>query len=767
MQVRYSTRERDWQRNEVIVDNDTPLQEGTYAEVAGHWAWEPCDTGFARVKSVYLDGDAPFSDGTSRQVKTQSRTANLSTACWQPSFPVAGRYAVYVAYTTTAASVPDAHYTVRHRGIDTHFQVNQQMGGKTWVYLDTFDFDAGSNEDNCVFLTNQSEHQGVVTADAVRFGGGMGLIARGADSTSMNVSGLPKFLEAARYNAQWSGFPYYVYGNKHSSNDYGEDINTRSLMCNYLAGGSCYLPSDTGLHVPIELCLAFHTDAGYTRDETPIGTLGIYTSFPNEGLLRSGLSRLISRDLCDRVLSQIHADLASTYGRWTRRQMFDRNYSETREPLVPSIIMEMLSHQNFADLMKGHDPHFKFTLARAIYKGVLRFVASTHHEEHPVVQPLPVQRLAADIQPADRKITLTWSPAIDPLEPSARPTAYVVYHSVGKGGFDNGTVVDVPQLTLRHVATDVLHSFRVAALNDGGISMPSATVCASISSGTANRVLIVDGFDRLAGPYPVLSDSTQGFDLLTDIGVPMAQMPGYCGRQLYFGRDGMGREDNRGLGHSAAELEGIIIAGNTQDWSVRHANDMLECMPLNIASCTADALKGEAIDPAAFDMMDVICGLNKADGYSLVQVQAFPPSVRQAIATMTRMGGAVLTSGAFIGSDMTDDVSRVFTRSVLKYEYAGALLPDSISNLTSWDDNFTIHQQPNETSYTVPAADMLAPISPGFCSVVYSPGGQSAAVAYSGTDYRTMCLGFPLESITDRNSRIHLMNGILNFLLLR
>ena len=761
-----SPRERDWQRHEVIIDNDTPTKDGIYAEAIGHSIWEPCDTGFAHLRSVYLDKENPFVEGTSRQVKSQSRAADLSIASWTPNIPVAGAYAVYVSYRTVDSSVPDAHYIVRHRGIDTHFQVNQQMGDRTWVYLGTFDFDAGESPDNCVLLTNQSDHHGLVTADAVRFGGGMGNIARGIDSLSMRVSGLPRFLEGARYSTQWYGMPYYVYGTKQSANDYGEDINARSLMCNYMAGGSCFLPSDTGLHVPIELCLAFHTDAGYTRDRTPIGSLGIYTTFPNERQLPSGLSRLISRDLCDAVLSQVDADLTATYGRWTRRQMFDRNYSESREPQVPSIILEMLSHQNFADMAKVHDPHFKFTLARAIYKGVLRFVTTANQRSHAVVQPLPVRQLAADINPDERQITLSWSPATDPLEPTAKPTAYVVYHSVGRGGFDNGTVVESPRFIVRHAATDVLHSFRVAALNEGGISMPSATICASISSGTAHRVLIVDGFDRLSGPYPIETDSTQGFDLLTDIGVPMARMPGYCGRQLYFGRDGMGREDNRGLGHSAAELEGLVIAGNTRDWSTHHASDMMACMPLNIASCTADALDRDAIDPADFDLLDVICGLNKADGYSLVQARAFTPAVRQALTTMARLGGSILVSGAFIGSDMTDNIGRVFTRSVLKYEYAGALLPDSIENLTSWDASFTIHQQPNEERYMVPAADMLAPIDSAFCSVVYAPGGQSAAVAYSGIDYRSMCIGFPLESIVEVTDRRHFMLGILNFLLL-
>lgn len=762
-----SPRERDWQRHEVIVDNDTPSQNGTYAEASGRFDWQPCSLGFAQTKPVYLDRDTPFADGTTRCVEAQNRQSQLSVATWTPLIPADGHYAVYVTYPTTPQSVDDAHYIVRHRGIDTHFNVNQQIGGGTWVYLGTFDFGQGNSPDNCVILTNQSARHGVVTADAVRFGGGMGNIARGVDSLSLSTSGLPRFLEAARYSAQWYGMPYYVYGNKQSGNDYSEDINTRSLMLNYLAGGSDYLPCDTGIHVPIELCLALHTDAGYRPDFSNIGSLGIYTTFPNEGMLSSGLSRLTSRDMCDLVLSQVDADLKATYGQWNRRQMYDRNYSESREPRVPSMILEMLSHQNFADLVKAHDPNFKFTLARAIYKGVLRYVTRMHGEERPCVQPLPVSRLSADIDASERQIHLRWKPVSDPLEPSAEPTAYVVYHSVGHQGFDNGTVVNEPRFTLRHAQTDVLHRFRVEAINSGGASMPSATVCASLSSANAPRVLIIDAFDRLAGPYPLNNDSIQGFDLSTDFGVPMERMPGYCGRQLYFGRDGMGREDNRGLGHSAAELEGIIIAGNTHDWSVRHASDMLQSMSLNIASCTADALDGSELDPASFDLLDVACGLNKADGYSLRQVRAFTPAVRQAIAAVARAGGSVLVSGAYIGSDMTDDDSRVFTRSILKYEYAGALPADSIENLTSWDSSFTIFLRPNETSYCLSAADKLAPIEPGFCPVVFAPSGLSAAVAYQGNDYRTMSLGFPLESIEEPEQRAHMMQSILNFLLNR
>ena len=58
---------------------------------------------------------------------------------------------------------------------------------------------------------------------------------------------------------------------------------------------------------------------------------------------------------------------------------------------------------------------------------------------------------------------------------------------------------------------------------------------------------------------------------------------------------------------------------------------------------------------------------------------------------------------------------------------------------------------------------MLSPTSLASCVMKYS-NGQSAAVAYSGRDYRCLTVGFPLECITDRRSRDAIMRGILNYL---
>ena len=61
----YTPRERDTQKNEIIVDNDTP-NASLYLEMGGkkiNWANAPV-RGFAQKKTIYKDGENPFTDGT-------------------------------------------------------------------------------------------------------------------------------------------------------------------------------------------------------------------------------------------------------------------------------------------------------------------------------------------------------------------------------------------------------------------------------------------------------------------------------------------------------------------------------------------------------------------------------------------------------------------------------------------------------------------------------------------------------------------------------
>ncbi|MCQ4775665.1 fibronectin type III domain-containing protein, partial [Lacrimispora saccharolytica] len=92
------------------------------------------------------------------------------------------------------------------------------------------------------------------------------------------------------------------------------------------------------------------------------------------------------------------------------------------------------------DMRYGLDPRFRFTVSRAIYKGMLQFICSQYHMDY-IVQPLPVDNMALKMV-GENEIELTWQPVADPLEPTANAEKYIVYTRIGDGDFDNGVLVD-------------------------------------------------------------------------------------------------------------------------------------------------------------------------------------------------------------------------------------------------------------------------------------------------------------------------------------
>lgn len=762
--VVYTPRERDWQKSELVVDNDTPQTDGLYSEVNDKYSWEDAGMGFAHIRPYYNDHQNPFEDGTCRMIDATSNGKQLSTSLWQPNISEEGEYAVYVSYKTMPNSIPDAVYTVRHQGIATSFRVNQQMGGGTWVYLGTFRFSAGCSIENSVMLTNQSNYRGVITADAVRFGGGMSNIERSDSTMTTTVrSGLPRFLEASRYTAMWSGIPYWVYSVK-DNDDYGDDINTRPLSANYIARGSEYLPGDSGLCVPIEMSIALHSDAGCRRDSSFIGSLTVNTTDFNEGITGAGLNRLASRDLADMVLSQVTSDMTALYGKWNRRQMYNRNYGETREPHFPAIILEMFSHQNWMDMKYAHDPNFKFSLARAIYKGIGRYLHCVHRAEgNFVTQPLPVSDISAIVEEQSGRIHLNWRPTEDITDPTSVPTKYVVYTSIGDKGYDNGNVTDSPSFVIE--AKDAaLYRFRVAALNDGGCSMLSEEVCAYYAGVNAPRLLLVDGFQRLAGPAAINDSEMCGFDMSADPGVIDYRSPGFSGYQVNFQKKGFGREGPNGLGYSGRELEGMVLAGNTHDYSSRHARDILSAGMYNISSCVGSAFM--YVRANHFQLIDIIFGAQKSDVSHLKPYKTFTPNMISSLQDYTRQGGNILVSGAFIGSDMQNDTERQFTEQTLKYRYSGSVIADSIPTTVHGANlRYSIYDSPNERNYWVRSMDVIEAVGDAYSTMLYDKSGNSAAILYKGDDYHVMAFGFPLECIADPDTRRQIISSSVQVLL--
>lgn len=756
----YTPRERDTQKNEIIVDNDTP-NASLYLEVGSKKAkWAAASVkGFAQKKTIYKDGENPFADGTCRFIPTEKKKKkDQAFAEWVPTLPATGEYAVYVSYQTLPNSVSDAKYMVFHNGGVTEFKVNQKIGGGTWVYLGTFEFDKGNNDYGMVVLSNESSEHGVVCADAVRFGGGMGNISRGG-----KISGLPRYLEGARYAAQWAGMPYDIYGGRKGENDYIDDINTRSNAINYLSGGSVYNPKQSGLGVPLEVTMALHSDAGCSKTDELIGSLGIYTTDFNDGKLNAGTDRYASRDLADILLTQIQKDIQSSYNLpWTRRSMWNRNYSETRLPATPSTIIELLSHQNFADMQLGHDPNFKFTVGRAIYKGILQFMNSQHDKDY-VVQPLPVSNFAIRFGKKKNTLELTWKGEDDPQEPSARPREYIVYTRVGYGGFDNGTLVSKPSYTVK-IEPGLVYSFKVTAANRGGESFPSEILSAYKAKREQERVLIVNGFDRVSGPAVVNTSDKTGFDLGKDPGVPYLSNISFCGAQTGFSRAQAGKEGEGSLGHSGQELEGIKITGNTFDYPFIHGKAIQAAGRYSFVSCSDEAVENGLVTLEDYPIVDYILGLEKEDVTAKRFYKTYSSVMQRMITSYCQSGGRLLVSGAYVGSDMSGTQgNREFTERVLKYGYQSSIADKSINSINGLGLTVTIPRLPNEVSYAVPSVDCIVPVDTAFPVFTYAPGNQSAGIAYKGTDYRTFVLGFPLESILSEIDRATIMAGILGF----
>ena len=755
----FTPRERDWQKWEYVVDPDGGINASgnNYKEYAENGRWQYTgQPGFMAHAGQYVDQENPFTAGNARMIKATKKDGKAYIV-WQPNFIKAGRHAVYVSYQTLKNSVEDAHYIVFHKGQATEFRVNQRMGGGTWVYLGTFDFDKGDNLYNCVMLTNQSRKRGMVTADAVRFGGGMGNIARGGVT-----SGYPRAIEGARYYAQWAGAPYDVYGGRGGTDDYADDINARSRMLNWLAGGSVYVPTLEGKKVPIELSLAVHSDAGYAKDGAGlIGSLAICTTDFNDGRLASGISRMSSKLLAEQLLSGVTRDISYKYKDWARRYLWDRNYSETRLPEVPSAIIETMSHQNFPDMLRGQDPNFKFDLARSLYKTIVRYVNEMHGQAA-VIAPLTPLNLAVELLEGS-KARLTWTNQNDDQEATATPTHYILYTATGTSGFDNGRKVTGTSVTIT-LEPGVLYNFRVSAANRGGESFPSEVVSALTQPNAQKTILVVNGFHRLSAPAVINNGSQQGFDLDSDIGVSYGLTAGWNGRQLVFNRTRMGVESESGLGYGGDELTGQFIAGNDFDYITTHAEAIAASKEYNVASCSSKAVENGKVHLDRYAAVDLILGLEKYAPNTMKFYKSFTATLQGKLTAYTLGGGRLMVSGAYIGADMTDPNDSTWLSQTLKADYSTTLKTDTLAGANGLGLNFDFYRMLNEDHYAATHTDVLSPQGQAICAMQYS-NGTSAAVAYNGNGYRSFTMGFPFECITEPSKRSNLMRGILNYLL--
>ena len=746
-------RERDTQWREIITDNDPAFdaprtgrmrQSGRYAE---RGSWSDAGPGFADILPTYTFSDNPFQAGTARQARCAGNQPNAS-ATWTPTISQRGPYAVYISYTTLPNSCETAHYTVRHLGGETEFTVNQRRGGGTWIYLGTFEFAEGTA--GGVTLDNRGPAGSVVTADAVKIGGGMGKLVRGGQT-----SGMPAFAEGAHYWMQWAGADTTI--TRGWETDYTND---------YAARGAWTVMMREQKEIPVDLALGFHTDAGVTPNDSTVGTLAIYTlRCDGEREFSDGRDRVISRVLCDYVQTQIVQDLRQDFDpKWSRRGLWDRSYSEPRTSGVPAMILELLSHQNFADMKFGLDPAFRFTVSRAVYKGVLKTLSEFYHCPY-VVQPLPVQAFAARLDESGSKALLSWEPTPDPKEPTARSEGYIVYTRIDDGAFDAGVETDKTSIELP-IEPGHVYSYRIEAYNAGGKSFPSEILALGRPKNSKRpTVLIVNNFDRIAAPAWVESPGFAGFESRLDGGVPYIRDIGYIGENYEFRRSALYVDDDYpGFGASYDDHAAEIVAGNTFDYPDVHGAALLKLgYPFDSMSREAFC-HGEGGAPVAY-LVDLICGKQArtptGTGALPERFPVWSEALIRALRGVTAAGGHLLVSGANILSDIPEgDPAAAFAEETL-----GIRLANAFGTNTGRIADMPFSHEPNPDVYCVERPDGLKASGKGARVWLRYPGSPfAAAVCNQGDNFKTVSIGVPIETVLNASDREWILREALDYL---
>ena len=535
----------------------------------------------------------------------------------------------------------------------------------------------------------------------------------GVEEQERGLSGMPKWTEGARYWLMAQGADSTLW-DLYEGNEYKDDMKCRAMWLN-------------ALETPIDLCIALHTDGLDSGDDTTIvGTLAIYTARDDEGntTLRDGRDReRVNRNLADWIQTQVTEDLQYIAPEWTRRQLKESNYCESRVPVVPSIILELLSHKNMADMRYGLDPKFRFTACRAVYKGILRYL----NGNAAVVQPLPVQELSINTEGL-----LQWRPVLDALEPSATPTYYMIYIQANNEEWNVQQVENTTQLQVE-LKRGVPYNYYVVAGNEGGLSYPSPMISAYICEQTDHdrTVLVVDGFNDVYGPE-WFADSTFAGIVPGSYACEDGFSCAYIGQQWDYTRGHEWKnDDNCGWGACYRDHAGQLTIGNTRDWSVLHGRTLRK-MKISYVSCTAAMLEVLNIQPSAYQLIDFVCGRNR---------KPLTEKSKSLLENYLGQNGKLLMS-----TDHFSAIEPAWAKRNLHATFYAEQATHSGRLYTPRHRLFHLMLEPNEEQLFTCHPEGLKPEDGALKMATYEDMRCTAGV---GSQHATLVYGFPLEAVQD------------------
>ncbi len=558
-------------------------------------------------QSLPLDSSAaPFEAGGNRLLDVSDQaTASFR---WTFNVPESNWYDVWVSYSAYSARAPDAHYIVHHAGGDAHFLVDQRHHGGTWILLGRFYFQEGTDpERGSVELANDSAHPGPdvqVSGDAVRLGGGMGLIDRGGGASQR-----PRWEECCRYHAQFTGAPSSIY-NSSSGDDHTDDVSCRSRLAAWT-----HEPGEDAIY------LSWHSNAGGGQG-TSIYVYG--SGAPGQCTTPSPTAGSI--ELADTILAEVVGDLRADWDPdWTDRGRHCAWFGElnpSHNDEMPATLIEVAFHDLESDAAALAEPAFRRLLARAIYQGIVRYFAQRDDTEPHFLPEPPSGLCAVHLGPCSVK--LTWSPPQADPAGGDPPEGYLLFMGTSGRAFGD-PVADVQdtQFVIDGLTPGRVYYFRVAAYNQGGLSEPTRIVALQLPGWPGQTsVLAIQGFGRL--------DATQ--DLL--------------------------RRESSALGVAKRVIPAKMNDGAAM---VEHAK-ALGSYGVAFDSCEDQAFAdGNAPDLDDYQLVDLVAGR-----WANSQ-QAILPEVRTALSTFLENGGKLVLSGSGLARGLIDEGSqgRDFAEQVL------------------------------------------------------------------------------------------------------
>lgn len=631
-------RERDTTRVSVVVDD---ADEGYTA------TRHPAKTvgGFGRYATL-KGKDNPFTSGEAH-IYTRMELGEDSIT-FRGTTGASGPMEVYIAYATVEEGGPagGVDVTVRHGEGEAHYRVDQSRGGGMWMPLGRLPFRRGREWEVVI------KGEGAVSADAVRIGGGMGVVERDGET-----SGMPAWAEAARYYMQADGFDYAkVLSLSDGGNEYTDDINGRGEWVNALVDDK---------RIAVDLSLALHTDAMYTPTDSTIGTLALFTTKKDGSVtFPDGRSRQLSRQLAGAVSASVLSDIRRTWDAdWTFRGMADKRYAESRRPDVPSLLLELLSHQNIADMRKALHPAFRRDVARAIYKGVARFLCGPDVS----IAPLPPSHVELRFAAQD-SVEVRWEATVDSLEPSAVAERFAVYEGGRLACVTGGTSV-----TLHQAEDGLIRTYSVVAIGPGGRSMPSESLPACLWQG-GKRALLVEGMDRLSAPDFVQTGEWGGVATTADAGVPWPGDVYTTGDQFDFDPS-HDWEDDDAPGHGASYADMEMEArhgGATRGTGHSAVARMLRMGGYSFVSQSKEAYDADttAYGTEGFDLVRINLDRQRTTSYGDAGTRhsIYTAGFRRHTEAVKASGCQLVVSGCHIGTDATDQSTMAWCASTLGFK---------------------------------------------------------------------------------------------------